>query len=81
MNIFCFKKIIQQIYLSTLVQIHIYDMVIGLIYVFLVSSFQDIHNKSQIHPEEKKGGGPSKSFICRATLGEILPPASRELGK
>lgn len=30
---------------------------------------------------KKKGGGPSKSFICRATLGEILPPASRELGK
>lgn len=40
-------------------------MVIGLIYAFLVSSFQDIHNKSQIHPEEKKGRRAQQKFYMQ----------------
>lgn len=81
MNLFCFKKIIQQIYLSTPVQMHIYDMVIGLIYVFWYPHFRIYIIRAKSILRKGKGGGPSRSFIRRATLGETPLPASGELWK
>lgn len=53
-------------YLSTPVQIHIYDMVIGLIYVFWYPHFRMYIKRVKSSPGKRKGGGPSTSFMCRA---------------
>jgi len=63
------------------VQIHIYDMVIGLIYVSWYPYFSIYIIRAKSIPWKRKGEGPSQSFTFRATLGEMLLPASRELCK
>lgn len=56
-----FKEILQQIYPSTLVQIHIYDTVIGLT-CFPISLFRDVYCKSQ-----------TQHWECTHLLGPLSP--------